>query len=815
MIHVLILDDDRFFGEMLADALGRREGFDIKAEIVTSPEEARDLVRLSSHGFDAFLIDQKLDGGQDGIAVMKSLQEIAPGTETILFTGGADPEIGIRAYQEGAYRYLRKPFEVDELVWVLQSLHDLKTVTEIASEAQRRISLEDVIEVVVEGATRLGFERARLWLLEEDSADSPKVLVGAGQVGNKGLGKEFKGYRLSVERSPYASLVVDSLEPWYFWENELGEGLLERRFQRKGYRPPKGEWVMIPLWSNEQCMGVLTLDNDRKQRRISAEQRRVIRLFAQQIAAALHGAQIYEKERRAKKESEVLNRISRTIADRAAKTNLDKLLQIIKNEINTIIPIYNLIIALRDDENQEVHLRLCVEAGRETKSRRRPFTKGGMIAHIVSQGEPLFLPRGTLQYRKQHGLKLVGRRAAKSWMGAPLRIGGKSIGAIILEHDEKENAYSEADFEFLCAVADQIAGVIQTVRLKEEEQRYHRLLALLHSAEKLVLPLADERDSWLWRATLTVATAWYGLGFNRALLFLTEESNTRLRGVEGIGHVSREKALRIFRRARKQQEQLQPGQEVEVFRQYLGKLKQGRLRSTPVREMVREWQFSLPENRNALAEVVQRGRRIIVPAAQAKDRLPPEFTEQLGITDYAILPLRAGSKVLGLVVVDNIFNRQPLRSQLLDHLETFLSTVALAYENARHRKAQEKLIELNHIILGQTPKRPLKSILDEVCSAALDVIGADAALIYPLQYYGEPKRYEYDLDHIGCVGLKTNRYLLGTPSERGITTYIMQHGQIVVANVANYDHPHFDCKLSAHPFLKKEGFQAFLGIRID
>ena len=112
-----------------------------------------------------------------------------------------------------------------------------------------------------------------------------------------------------------------------------------------------------------------------------------------------------------------------------------------------------------------------------------------------------------------------------------------AVGAIVVQSYQHEYAFTEEDRRLLGAVADQVAGAIQTVNLAEREHQRSQQLNLLHHASIELIQLAEEDAALFWRAALTTVTAEYGLSFNRAMLFLAEEGGAWLRGQMGIGHL--------------------------------------------------------------------------------------------------------------------------------------------------------------------------------------------------------------------------------------------------------------------------------------
>jgi CheY-like chemotaxis protein len=103
---ILIIDDDASFRQMYEDRLGE-EGYVVE----TAPDQRTALAKLDQPGWDAILIDQKLqgEGGPDtGLDLIAEAAQRAPGAKAFLVTGYATPKAIARAFREGAYDYLQK-----------------------------------------------------------------------------------------------------------------------------------------------------------------------------------------------------------------------------------------------------------------------------------------------------------------------------------------------------------------------------------------------------------------------------------------------------------------------------------------------------------------------------------------------------------------------------------------------------------------------------------------------------------------------------------------------------------------------------------
>jgi signal transduction histidine kinase len=106
---VLVVDDEESV-VVTIKAILQLDGYDVAT--TTSGEKARAMVRKVE--YDLVLTDLRLEDG-DGLDVLKAVRESYPETVTIMLTGYASLESAIQALRAGAYDYLVKPSEVEEL----------------------------------------------------------------------------------------------------------------------------------------------------------------------------------------------------------------------------------------------------------------------------------------------------------------------------------------------------------------------------------------------------------------------------------------------------------------------------------------------------------------------------------------------------------------------------------------------------------------------------------------------------------------------------------------------------------------------------
>ena len=121
---VLLVDDEPEFLETLVKRLRKRK---LNATGARSGEEALEVMR--SEPVDVVVLDVKMPG-MDGIETLRELKKIRPLVEVIMLTGHANMEVAITGMELGAFDYLMKPMDIDELLYKLQDAYKKKLLQE-------------------------------------------------------------------------------------------------------------------------------------------------------------------------------------------------------------------------------------------------------------------------------------------------------------------------------------------------------------------------------------------------------------------------------------------------------------------------------------------------------------------------------------------------------------------------------------------------------------------------------------------------------------------------------------------------------------
>jgi DNA-binding NtrC family response regulator len=122
--NVLLVDDEVEFLETLVKRLKKRN---LAVTGVNSGEKA--LEALTQTPVDVVVLDVKMPG-MDGVSTLKEIKKRSPLVEVIMLTGHASMEVAIEGMEMGAFDYLMKPMDIDELLYKLQDAYKKKTLHE-------------------------------------------------------------------------------------------------------------------------------------------------------------------------------------------------------------------------------------------------------------------------------------------------------------------------------------------------------------------------------------------------------------------------------------------------------------------------------------------------------------------------------------------------------------------------------------------------------------------------------------------------------------------------------------------------------------
>ncbi|MFC1477204.1 ATP-binding protein [candidate division KSB1 bacterium] len=210
-------------------------------------------------------------------------------------------------------------------------------------------------------------------------------------------------------------------------------------------------------------------------------------------------------------------------------------------------------------------------------------------------------------------------------------------------------------------------------------------LAKLHEIADLLHRSKSEEE--IYHTMLVSVTAGEGLKFNRAFLLMINYENHSIEGQVAIGPADSQEASLIWQ---------QMPQQFHSLEEILDSIKErGFDYNTRVIEIVRALSTPMSDRASLLVKAIRNKKSYLVLQNKANVEFDLKLSHIINNDTYAVIPIIGSDSVLGILIVDNVFNREPITERKVEALEIFATQAGLAIENARlHSKLFLRLKEL-------------------------------------------------------------------------------------------------------------------------
>jgi len=257
-------------------------------------------------------------------------------------------------------------------------------------------------------------------------------------------------------------------------------------------------------------------------------------------------------------------------------------------------------------------------------------------------------------------------------------------------------------------LVEDVSGVIRSNSKLEKKVTELSILCELGKVLTSALKLEE-----VLGIVLTAVTAGQGLGFNRAFLLLVNDDGTVLEGRMALGPSSPQEAQRIWASLSTKDQSLE-----EVLRSYRSALKN---EDAAVNLAVGQLKIPLSQHDNPLVRSMLEKRAFVVTLGQSQEE--EQLFHVLQTDEFAVAPLMSESRMLGVVVADNLITLKPIEEDDVKLLSICAHHASIAIEKSRlYQELEEKvnrLAEANRRI-AEGSRRLLKaerlSILGQITS---------------------------------------------------------------------------------------------------
>lgn len=317
--RVLVVDDEKFIRDILADFLGM-EGYEVR----TAEDGVSALHEMQRHPYDVVISDLKMPK-MGGIELLDEISKRNPNVLTVIMTGFGTVETAIDAMKRGAYDYVLKPFKVEEVVHIIQRALEKQRLSAENLRLREAVSLYKVSEAI---AASLSLDEVMATVcdtaLHEIRADFVSTWLDDGEGGYFERNRVVAPPRSSVlPPAMFDPLAPDAPKPEPSHQDEhattqpilnevdpegvrahlaidpmlLEHGPRGQRFFKEGPGKPTQSVMAVPLragGASPRLIGWILAASFTAGRRFDEGQRKLLSIVGSRAAAAIDNARLYE-----------------------------------------------------------------------------------------------------------------------------------------------------------------------------------------------------------------------------------------------------------------------------------------------------------------------------------------------------------------------------------------------------------------------------------------------------------------------------------------------------------------------------------------
>jgi len=435
-------------------------------------------------------------------------------------------------------------------------------------------------------------------------------------------------------------------------------------------------FACLPLDDEASCQGILYVGFQRM-RRFSLEERNLLHLISMIMAGTNRKASLLPMPEQTRFELTALRELGKVVT---STLKLEDLLQLILVTGSRILKAQGGVLRLMDRNTGELKVKCRL----------------GNYDHIPFDAK---IARRVLLTKKPYFLQPSGKDLPfVSVVYAPLISQGKSFGTLsFYDLEANPSTFSEEISQLLLTTVNQISSSIDNALshyeisdlARRQEIRARRLSTLWDLNKALLTTVNLDR---MIELTLMAITIGDGLGFNRAMLFLLNEGNQTLYGTMAIGPDSAEEAGRIWNSLSASR-----GSPFETILALQPTSEGNSLLNSAIKRM----RIPLSQNQCILSRSILEGKSFNIQLPAFEEKVPEsacgrgcqlgsgvgcQVAQQLGrdpkVYAFATVPLWGKGKIIGVILVDNLYNNNPITDEDVHFLSMFANQAGLAIENA-------------------------------------------------------------------------------------------------------------------------------------
>ena len=342
-------------------------------------------------------------------------------------------------------------------------------LTTVAQQTNAILSAERLLPAVVE-AIHEHFEYDSVILMLVDPEERVLKIGGKAGVGTEGLPDDF--------RQSFDQGIIG-------WVARHGETLLvsdtsqdERYFAPIPDLHVAGSELAVPLKIGGETIGVLDLQCV-KTHGFDEMDVATAQTLAEQVAVALHNAQLYEEARRRAEELAALNAVAARLGQ---SLELEEVLDVAMEEVTRVLGVEASAVSLVDEEEDVLILKAQRGLRHSHVGMRVPLGEG-LSGIVIRSGKPLVT--GDVSQDPRLAVPAFAREGIQAMALVPMHSRGQVVGVLSAMSHAPHN-FDEREIALLEGIANQVGAAVENARLFEAERSQRQTAETLRSVATIL-----------------------------------------------------------------------------------------------------------------------------------------------------------------------------------------------------------------------------------------------------------------------------------------------------------------------------------------
>ncbi len=340
---------------------------------------------------------------------------------------------------------------------------DLAVLNQIGRELANLLKEEQIISNVYKFTSELMNTNSFFIAIYNDTAKeiSVPLAYSAGQpvtVPNRRLGKGLSDH------------VIRTRQPLLL-NGDVNRQIKEMGLEIVAFGKDKlpVSWLGVPLISSDKPMGVLVCQSLETPNLYGERERDLLIAIAAQTAIAITNAQLLAQTEQQNSELATLNQMAGQLSSRL---NIKDIANSLYTYTCLLMRVDNFCIGIMEDD-EHVTYPACYRDG-QLSSKSGQVLQNNPMSWVIRNRKTLDMEENVVEEAAKLGLQVFEQPTPQCWLGVPINLGQKTLGALAIFSHTDSNLYTDRHKDLLLSISSQAAIAIQNARLFAEIESYYQ-----------------------------------------------------------------------------------------------------------------------------------------------------------------------------------------------------------------------------------------------------------------------------------------------------------------------------------------------------